>query len=267
MHSFPLSEKRLASMPPARRHKWVAEWLRKVYEDILDNHSSEKSLDLFFTSYLRILACLQSPACSAQKPSSHRKWLEFVSQCFHEHRRLSGKGLSEPNFLPRVSRGDRRIRGSWAASIAYRVALDNIRSAFNVGSVIRVADAVGLESVLLSAKTPGKENLQVVKTSMGCAGWIPQKKYVGLHRALKRVKKEGYAVIGVETIPESSDYKEFPWPEKGIVVLGNEEYGISEDVLRVCDDFVHLPMRGFKNSVNVANAFAVVAFHIAALYK
>lgn len=267
MESFPLSEKRLASMPAARRHKWVADWLRKIYADIQDNRYSEESLDLFFTKYLKIRAWLHFPPNAVRKPSSHRKWLEFVSQNFHEHRKLSGKGLSEPNFLPRVSRGDVINRGPWKPSIAYRVALDNIRSAFNVGSVIRVADAVGFESVLLSAKTPGKENGQVVKTSMGCAGWIPQRKYVRLQTALKRIKREGYPVIGIETIPASSVYSEFAWPEKGVVVLGNEEYGISEDVLAMCDDFVNLPMRGFKNSVNIANAFAVVAFHIADLCK
>jgi tRNA(Leu) C34 or U34 (ribose-2'-O)-methylase TrmL len=267
MDSFPLSEKRLASMPAARRHKWVADWLRKIYSNILDRRCSEKSLDIFFASYLKIRACIGAPAGPAPKPSSERKWLEFVSQCFHEHRKLSGKGLSEPNFLPRVSRGDRTGRGPWKPSIAYRVALDNMRSAFNVGSVLRVADAVGFESALLSAKTPGSENLQVVKTSMGCAAWIPQQKYVRLHAALHRARMEGYSVIGIETIPESNVYTEFAWPEKAVVVLGNEEYGISEDVLRACDAFVHLPMRGFKNSVNVANAFAVVAFHIAALYK
>jgi len=252
-------------MPVARRHKWVAAWLRRIYGDILKKPCSEKSLDLFFARYLKIRAWLQAPAGPASKPSSHRKWIEFVSQSFHEHRKLSGKGLSEPNFLPRVSRGDSTRKGPWKPSITYRVALDNMRSAFNVGSVLRVVDAVGFESVLLSAKTPGNENLQVVKTSMGCAGWIPQKKYARLHAALERAKKGGHSVIGIETIPESGIYTEFPWPEKAVVVLGNEEYGISEDVLRACDDFVHLPMRGFKNSVNVANAFAVVAFHIAAL--
>lgn len=267
MDSFPLSEKRLDSMPPARRHKWVATWLREIYVNILDNRCSDRSLDLFFTSYMKIRALLKAPAGSAPKPESRKKWLEFVSQSFHEHRTLSGKGLSEPNFLPHVSRGDRTAGGAWKPSILYRVALDNIRSAFNVGSVVRVVDAVGFESVLLSAKTPGKENLQVVKTSMGCAGWIPQKKYVRLQTALKRAKSEEYSVIGIETIHDSSVYTEFPWPEKAVVVLGNEEYGITEDVLAVCDDFVHLPMRGYKNSVNIANAFAVVAFHIAALHR
>ena len=71
--------------------------------------------------------------------------------------------------------------------------------------------------------------------------------------------------MGVETIPDSNAYSEYPWPSKGIVVVSNGECGISENVLNVCDDFVRLPMSGYKNSVSVANAFAVIAFHISPL--
>jgi tRNA G18 (ribose-2'-O)-methylase SpoU len=265
MESFPFSEKRFAALPIARRHKWVAIWLRKNYSELLENRFDDRSLDRFFERYIKVRSWLEQAGDGIEKPVGSRRWLEFVSAHFHQHRKLSGKGLAEANFLPKVSRGDRESKGPWTPAIAYRVALDNMRSAFNVGSILRVTDAVGFESVLLSAGTPGKENGQVVKTAMGCARWIPQKKYARLDSALVRMKRRGYSVIGVETIPESCSYAEYPWPEKGIVVLGNEEYGISEDVLKSCDDFVHLPMCGFKNSVNVANAFAVIAFRIAAL--
>ena len=124
----------------------------------------------------------------------------------------------------------------------YRVALDNMRSAFNVGSIIRVIDAVGFESVLLSASTPGKENGQVKKTAMTCTEWIPLRKYENLAPALIRAKEDDYSIIGIETIPSSSSYTKYPWSKKGILVVGNEEYGISEDVMKACDGFVHLPM-------------------------
>jgi len=252
-------------MPTARRHKWVTIWLRRNYSEILAKRFNDDSLGRFFIKYLKVRVWLQEPVDSIQKPTSYGKWLEFVSERFHEHRRLSGKGLAEPNFLPKVSTGDCIGKEPWKPMISYRIALDNMRSAFNVGSIIRVMDAVRFESVLLAGTTPGKEHSQVVKTAMGCTEWIPQKKYKNLHAALHRAKEKGYSVIGIETVSDASSYSEYPWPEKGIVVVGNEEYGISEDVLKVCDDFVHLPMYGFKNSINVANAFAVIAFHIAAV--
>lgn len=249
-------------MPPARRHKWVAIWLRKNYEALLDKQFSSQELETLFKNYKTIKSWLKEPSSSIKKPANSRKWLEFVSECFHEHQKKSGKGLAEANLLPKVSRGDRRREGPWKPRIPYRVAMDGIRSAFNVGSIIRVVDAVGFESILLSDNTPGKENGQVKKTAMGCTEWIPQRKYKNLDYALKQAKKAGYAIIGIETIPDSLSYAEYPWPEKGIVVLGNEEYGITEDVMKACNDFVHLPMSGIKNSVNVANAFAVIAFHL-----
>ncbi len=249
-------------MPAARRHKWVAIWLRKSYEELLEKQFSRQDFEGLFENYMLIKSWLNEPVSSTKKPASPRKWLEFISECFHEHRKKSGKGLAEANLLPNVSRGDRKRKGPWKPRIQYRVAMDSIRSAFNVGSIIRVVDAVGFESVLLSGNTPGKESVQVKKTAMGCAEWIPQRKYLNLVHALKRAKANGYMIIGMETIPDSLSYEKYPWPEKGIVVLGNEEYGISEDVMKACDDFVHLPMSGIKNSVNVANAFAVVAFHL-----
>ncbi len=249
-------------MPPARRHKWVAIWLRKNYEALLAKKISGRDLDRMYENYKTVKSWLGESTSFMKKPAGSRKWLEFVSECFHEHQKKSGKGLAEANFLPKISRGDRIQKEPWKPRIPYRVAIDNIRSAFNVGSIIRVVDAVGFESVLLSGNTPGKENGQVRKTAMGSAEWIPQRKYKNLVYALKRAQKAGYAAIGIETIPDSLSYAEYLWPEKGIIVLGNEEYGITEDVMKACDDFVHLPMSGYKNSVNVANAFAVIAFHL-----
>jgi 23S rRNA (guanosine2251-2'-O)-methyltransferase len=262
MENFPFSQKRFATLPQARRHKWIAIWLQKNYEELLKRRFNEKSLERFFDKYLSVRSWIDEPISSIKKPRSYRKWLEFTSEHFHEHRKKSGKGLAEANFLPKVITGDRQPDGPWNPCLRYRVAIDHMRSAFNVGSIIRVVDAVGFESVMLSAGTPGKETWQVQKTAMGCAGWIPQTRHKNLVEALTRVKEEGYSVIGIETVADSFGYAEYPWPGKGVVVLGNEEYGLTEDITKACDDFVHLPMSGFKNSVNVANAFAVIAFHI-----
>jgi tRNA G18 (ribose-2'-O)-methylase SpoU len=262
MESFPFGQKRFQSLPPARLHKWIALWLRKNYEDLLAKRFTDKDLDSFFSSYVKILTWLKEPMPSLEKPESYSKWLEFVSACYHRHHKKTGKGLAEANFLPRVARGDRKFQGPWSPSIPYRVAIDTMRSAFNVGSIIRVVDAVGFESVLLSSTTPGKEHGQVQKTAMTCTEWIPLEKHENLAHALIRAKEDDYLVIGIETIPTSTSYARYPWPKRGIVVVGNEEYGISEDVMKACDDFVHLPMSGRKNSINVANAFAAVAFHL-----
>ncbi|MCP4754449.1 MAG: RNA methyltransferase [Proteobacteria bacterium] len=265
MDSFPFTKKRFLSLPQARRHKWVAIWLKQIYRDLLDERVSSQSLDLLFRNYLRIQSWLGVSPPLQNKPSDNREWIEFISERFHDHRKKTGLGLAEPDFLPRVVTGDRDTDKPWKSRIPYRVALDSLRSAFNVGSIFRLTDGAGFESIMMNHRTPGKEHRQVKKAAMGSAEWIPQEKNENLASALKRSKISGYRIVGIETVANSSTYLEYPWPSKGIVVLGNEEFGLSKEVMETCDDFVHLPMFGKKNSINVANAFAVIAFHICSL--
>lgn len=265
MISFPFTKKKLLSLPPARRHKWIVKWLREIYDEIRSDTINETSLKLVYRNLTQLYTWIGIPSPDEKIPGSRRQWIEFISDAFHDHQQKTGLGLSEADLLPHVLTGDNISNHPWQARLSYKVALDNLRSAFNVGSVFRLIDASGFESVLMTAKTPGLENRQVEKTSMGSTGWIPQEKTNSLASRLKNLKEEGYRIIGLETVAGSHRYLDYSWPRQGIVVLGNEEYGLSESVLKVCDDFVHIPMSGYKNSINVANAFSVVAFHISAL--
>jgi 23S rRNA (guanosine2251-2'-O)-methyltransferase len=263
MDSFPLTQKKLLQQPPARRHKLISLWLQEIHEKLLKNALSEGSLSQFLQNYIQLLKWIEESAPNQRNLRNPQEWIEFLSDRFHHHKARSGIGIAEHNFLPRVIKGDRIDSSPWEAPIHYKVALDNLRSAFNVGSIFRIADATGFEGVLLGNQTPGSENLQVAKTSMGCTGWIPQEKHLDLSETLLQHHQLGYAIIGIETVENSQNHLQFPWPKKGIIVLGNEEYGLSQAVLGCCDSFIHLPMQGRKNSVNVANAFSVVAFHVA----
>ena len=111
------------------------------------------------------------------------------------------------------------------------------------------------------------DNPATLKTSMGAHKWVPHEITHDLAGRLEEMKTRGYKVIGIETIEGSKNYASYDWPGKAIIVLGNEEYGISSHVLRVCDDYVHIPMSGIKNSINVACAASVIVFHIASQKK
>ncbi len=267
MVSFPFTRKKLLSLPPARQHKWVVNWLREVYKDLISESISETSLNLVHRNLTQLHSWIGVPLPNPKIPQSRRKWIEFISDSFHDHQKKTGLGLAEADLLPHVLTGDKAIEQPWKAEVPYRVALDNLRSAFNVGSIFRLVDAAGFESLLMTSKTPGLENRQVEKTSMSTTGWIPQEKTDCLASNLQNLKDGGYRIIGIETVAASDHYLNYPWPQCGVVVLGNEEYGISESVLQACDDFVHIPMVGNKNSINVANAFAVIAFHICSLFR
>lgn len=263
MDSFPLTKKKLLQQPPARRQRIIADWLRQIYLKLLDQSMKPDSIEHTRINYVAVLAWIDEQPVNgiADIPVDH--WIEFIADRFHYHKKKSGIGLSEHNFLPKVKTGDKTDNSPWKPLFRYKVALDNLRSAFNVGSIFRLVDGAGFESLIIGGCTPGKNNQQVSKTSMGSSQWIPQEKSNELPALLSSYQQSGFRIIGIETVERSESHLEFLWPQKGIVVLGNEEYGLSQKVLTVCDDFVHLPMFGRKNSINVANAFAVVAFHIA----
>lgn len=250
-------------MPLARQHKWVGIWLRQIYTHLLLNELSEASQKIFIQNYQRVLSWLKDPLLLDKTSLDQRHLLEFVSNRFHVHQKLTEQGLSESEFLPKVIQGDILSNEPWKPIIPYQIALDRFRSAFNVGSVFRVTDAVGFQQILLGGTTPGKENIQVSKTSMGCTDWIPHRKCSNLANELKKEQQKGLTIIGVETIENSKPYYDFPWPSQAILCFGNEEYGLSQELLETCTDFVHIPMLGRKNSINVANAVSVVVFHIA----
>jgi len=252
-------------MSTGRQHKWIAEWLRSVYEDLLDGRYGPKSQTQFFIDYNRVCSWQKQSPPKVEQIKDEQEWIEYVSDCFHIHQSKRGTVLREWDFLPHVTKGDIDTQSPWKPKIQFKVAVDNLRSAFNVGSIFRLVDAIGFESIIVGGRSPGIEHRNVIKTAMGSTDWIPQKKVDDLTDELNQQKEEGYRIIGIETIRNSKTYLEFQWPEKGIIVLGNEEYGLSKRVMSCCDEFIHLPMMGRKNSINVAAAMAVVAFHIAAL--
>jgi tRNA G18 (ribose-2'-O)-methylase SpoU len=196
------------------------------------------------------------------KSNTQSGWIEFIADTFHDHQQKTGLGLSEPDFLPPVVSGDKTEPLCYRHLLPHQVALDNIRSAFNVGAILRLVDATGFRSVLIGGRTPGHDHRQVIKTAMGAAGWVAVQRSENLQADLMTAKEAGYTVIGIETVSDACCYSEYPWSSRTVVVLGNEEYGLTAETSRVCDGFVRLPMHGRKNSINVATAFAVIAYHL-----
>jgi 23S rRNA (guanosine2251-2'-O)-methyltransferase len=268
MQGFPLTQKRLLSMPQARQHKWIKKWLEGIYYNILNGQTDLSTLPGLMKQYQLIASWIGIQHSSENiDKNSKKSWLECISNLVHIHQQKTNIGRHENDFLPNVRVGDITSTAVWTPKCNYGVALDNIRSAFNVGSIFRTTDGAGLAFLILGGHTPGKENLQVKKTSMKTTDWIPGIHAAALKDSLTEYRQKGYPIIGIETTENAKPYHLFQWPEKAIIVFGNEEYGISNEVLLLCDEFVHIPMFGFKNSINIANAYAVIAFNIAAQFN
>lgn len=143
------------------------------------------------------------------------------------------------------------------------VLLDNIRSAWNVGSMIRTSDGVGIKKVHLCGVTSTPEHARVSKTSLGAERFVEWSFHADGVVACQELKQRGYRVWALEggARAESIYSIESPWPGSPILlVVGNELTGVDPGILDLCDRVVFLPMQGFKGSLNVAVAFGAAVY-------
>lgn len=153
--------------------------------------------------------------------------------------------------------------------------LPDIRSAINVGSIFRTADAAGISKIYLSGYTPcpsdkfGRTQKDVAKSALGAETWIPWEYQKTISPIIRKLKKDGYTIIGIEQDEKSVDYRKlsssFPnkkIPQKVAFILGTEVTGIDKKILNQCDLITHIPMYGKKESLNVSVACGVALFEI-----
>jgi 23S rRNA (guanosine2251-2'-O)-methyltransferase len=142
------------------------------------------------------------------------------------------------------------------------IVLDNLRSAFNVGAIFRLCDVMRVSGLFLCGITACPPHAKLEKTSLGTIAYVPWKKFDSAREAVLHLKKQGIPVWAAETATTSRRYDSVEVPAKVGVVFGNEALGVSRDVLEVCDEFVEIPVYGFKNSLNVATSCAVIGYKI-----
>ncbi|MBM3288752.1 MAG: RNA methyltransferase [Candidatus Hydrogenedentes bacterium] len=142
------------------------------------------------------------------------------------------------------------------------VVLDNLRSAFNVGSIFRTADAGAVAHVHLCGMTSYPPNKKLEKTALGALDYVPWTHHSDTRAALERLRGEGVESVAIEAIDGAPAHTAFDWPRPVAIVFGNEVTGIGADVLGLCGATVQIPMRGFKNTINVATAFGVVMYEV-----
>jgi tRNA G18 (ribose-2'-O)-methylase SpoU len=142
------------------------------------------------------------------------------------------------------------------------VVLDQIRSAYNVGSFFRTADAAGVERLYLCGITPRADNTQVAKTALGAHLSVRWEWHYDTLVVLRSLRARGYQIAAVETAEPSEALFEFQprWPVA--VVFGNEVTGLNPEILAACSARIRIPMLGGKVSLNVATAGGVVLYDL-----
>lgn len=146
--------------------------------------------------------------------------------------------------------------------------LHDIRSAQNVGSLFRTADAAGISKIYLSSITPtpidrfGRARSDIAKTALGAEKTISWESYENIVSLLKQYKEKGCTTIAIEQSEYSTDYKSVEKTENMLFVLGNEVDGLSKEVLETVDIVAEIPMVGEKESLNVSVAGGIALFRM-----
>lgn len=143
------------------------------------------------------------------------------------------------------------------------VVCDNLRSLHNVGSIFRTADSLGVGKIYLCGITGTPEQSGLKKVSLGAEDSVEWEHKKSTLRTVAELKKQGVYVAALELLPgQSIDLAKFKPKFPLAIVVGNEVDGVSESVLKRVDAIVHIPMKGIKESMNVAVAFGIAAYVI-----
>ena len=142
--------------------------------------------------------------------------------------------------------------------------LENIRSAYNVGSVFRTADAFLLESIYLIGYTAQPPHKEIKKTALGAEETVEWHYFADTKSAIENLKNNGYKVFAVEQVVNSISLENLTIDndEKIAVIFGNEVSGVEQDNILLCDGCIEIPQLGMKHSLNIATAAGVVLWEI-----
>lgn len=143
------------------------------------------------------------------------------------------------------------------------IVLDNIRSVFNVGSIFRSADGAGsVKKIYLCGMTSDIDNPKLEKTALGAIDMVPSEHYDTTEEALEEIREQNIPIYSVELIEDAEDFQQVHYPKKVALVFGHEKMGVGKDILEDSDKKIYVPMRGMKESLNVANCATAVLYEI-----
>ncbi len=186
-----------------------------------------------------------------------------ISNALVQYQRARGKSFKD--YQIQVRKGDGlKVVDAEAQRKAQQIILilDNLRSAFNIGSIFRTAECLNLQAIYLCGVCATPESAALKKTAMGTEDKVQWKYFPQTEAAILSAKSEGYYIYALETAAKAKSIYEVQYQFPLALVVGNESLGISQDALKLCDSFLAIPVQGWKNSLNVAVACAICAYQI-----
>ncbi len=140
--------------------------------------------------------------------------------------------------------------------------LQNIRSLHNVGAIFRSADAFQVNKIYLCGYTGAPPRKEISKTALGAEKYVPFEKHSQTARLIKKLKKQGVKIIALEQTKKSRLISCFRPTFPLALVVGNEVRGITPAILKLADAILQIPMKGKKESLNVAVACGIALYEL-----
>ena len=151
-----------------------------------------------------------------------------------------------------------------SAKLPIVVVLDNVRSAQNVGSFFRTADAFGIEHIALCGISSTPPNREIHKTALGAELSVAWSYYPTTMECVERLRSEGYRIIAIEQIEGSTMLDKFKAEAdtKYALVFGNEVEGVDQAIADIVDGAIEIPQVGIKHSLNVSVSAGILMWEM-----
>lgn len=244
--------------------------MKKVVEEIhdlfigLERDSQDGNFDNQLLEHLidRIASLEKSEDPILQKLSKYKAHLTSGMTLRHfstiavPFERYLKKAIQDDDFMVSSQDRDHLVM----KRVPLHFVVDNMRSAFNVGSIFRTADTLGAQKLWLTGYSPTPHQIQVERAALGST-LILDWEACTFQSAIEHIRAQKIKVIALETSAKALDIA-YPYNEEEPVafVLGNERFGLDPDQLKMCDEIRRIPTFGIKNSLNAATAAAIAGY-------
>ncbi|MCV3743779.1 23S rRNA (guanosine(2251)-2'-O)-methyltransferase RlmB [Ureaplasma sp. ES3154-GEN] len=140
--------------------------------------------------------------------------------------------------------------------------LDEIQDPHNFGAILRSADAFGVNGVIYKKNNQTNINELVIKTSMGAINYLNLISVTNLNQSIKILQENGYWVYASALNAKAQIFDQIDYPQKTVIIMGNENKGVSPLVIKNADQQVYIPMSGHVQSLNVSVATGILLSYI-----
>ena len=179
---------------------------------------------------------------------------------YHDLQKLSDTETAQ-GIMCVVKTMNHSIEDLWKKNFELIVTLDGIRDPGNVGTLIRTADAFGVDGVILSNDTVEPYNPKVVRSTMGSIFHLPILDEIDLEKTIPELKKRKFKILGTDVKAGKSLYN-LDYSGKICLLMGSEAEGLNKNLIELSDEIIHIPIYGKAESLNVAVAGGIILYEL-----